>query len=141
MIYVLDSNVALKWELPEEGWEQARRVRHDFVTNAIGLMAPDIYPVEIAHVLSRAERQNLVLPPFACVALGRYLGLLPTLHRSVDLLPRAQEISSRYRIGAYNCLYVALAEQQQCPLLTADLRLINALGRDFPYLMNLDSLP
>ena len=133
MIYVIDSNVALKWELPEIGSDRARHLRDEFVINAIDLMAPDVYPVEIAHILTRAERQNIVVPPFATTALQRYLGLLPTLHRSLGLLPRAQEISSRYRIGVYDCLYVALAEEQHCPLITADQRLINVLGQDFPF--------
>jgi predicted nucleic acid-binding protein len=139
MIYVIDSNVALKWELPEVGSDKARRIRDDFVINAVGLLAPDVYPVEIAHTLNKAERQSIVTPPFASIALHRYLRILPTLHRSLDLLPRAQEIASRYRIGVYDCLYVALAEQLQCPLLTADQRLINVLNQDFPFLVSLDA--
>ena len=39
---------------------------------------------------------------------------------------RAFELSSTRRIGVYDCVYVALAEQQQCRVVTADERLLNA---------------
>ena len=38
-------------------------------------------------------------------------------------MPRAYALSSQVRIGIYDCLYVALSEQEQCELLTADSRL------------------
>ena len=59
------------------------------------------------------------------------LAALPQLHDSLPLLPRAYELSSQMRVGVYDCLYVALAEREQCELLTADQRLVNAF-RGFP---------
>ena len=40
------------------------------------------------------------------------------------LLQRATAISSQARIGVYDCLYVALAEHENCELVTADGKLI-----------------
>jgi predicted nucleic acid-binding protein len=54
-------------------------------------------------------------------------GNLPDLHPYLSLLPRAYELSSQARIGVYDCLYVALAEREGCPLLTADDRLARSL--------------
>ena len=34
-------------------------------------------------------------------------------------------LSSQARIGVYDCLYVALSEQEQCQVLSADQRLVN----------------
>ena len=45
------------------------------------------------------------------------------------------------RTGFYDCLYVALAEQENCELVTADDKLINALHRQFPFILSLASLP
>jgi predicted nucleic acid-binding protein len=56
------------------------------------------------------------------------------------LLPRAYEISSQARIGVYDCLYVALAEREGCALLTADDRLVRALGPTHPLIVLLDSI-
>ena len=45
---------------------------------------------------------------------------------SVELLGRAYEL--RHNVGAYDAMYVALAEVLQCPLITSDVRLANAIG-------------
>jgi hypothetical protein len=54
---------------------------------------------------------------------------------------RSVEISSQTRAGFYDCLYVALAEQENCQLVTADDKLINALQARFPFIVSLASLP
>ena len=43
-----------------------------------------------------------------------------------QLLGRAYEL--RHNVGAYDAMYVALAEVLQCPLITTDVRLSNAAG-------------
>ena len=45
---------------------------------------------------------------------------------------RRAELWSRLRVGVYDCLYVALAEREGCPLITADDRLVKTLGPQFP---------
>jgi predicted nucleic acid-binding protein len=45
---------------------------------------------------------------------------------TVELLERAYEL--RHNVGAYDAMYVALAEVLQCPLITSDVRLANAIG-------------
>jgi predicted nucleic acid-binding protein len=45
------------------------------------------------------------------------------------------------RIGVYDCIYVALAAQEGCELVTADDKLFNTLHKDFPFIILLASLP
>jgi len=67
---------------------------------------------------------------------------LPILFPSLpDLLPRAYDLSSRHRIGVYDCLYVALAEREGSDLVTADDKLVRTLGPHFPFIVALASLP
>ena len=47
-------------------------------------------------------------------------------HQTSPLLGRAYEL--RHNVGAYDAMYVALAEVLQCPLITSDVRLANAIG-------------
>lgn len=49
MKYVLDSNVALKWVLPETDDAKAVGIRNGFRLGIHELIAPDIYPIEVAH--------------------------------------------------------------------------------------------
>jgi predicted nucleic acid-binding protein len=65
----------------------------------------------------------------------------PLLHPFLPLLPRAFAISSAKRVGVYDCIYVALAEHQTCEMVTADDKLINALQKDFPFIVSLASMP
>ncbi len=65
----------------------------------------------------------------------------PQSHLSLPLMPRAYAISSAARIGVYDCLYVALAEREGCELVTADMRLVNGLGPQFPFIVPLSWLP
>ncbi|HEX7447609.1 MAG TPA: PIN domain-containing protein [Pirellulales bacterium] len=53
-------------------------------------------------------------------------------------MPKTIALSSAVRIGVYDCLYVALAEREQCKVITADQR-VRVL---FPaQTVGLDSLP
>lgn len=63
------------------------------------------------------------------------------LHSYQSLLRRAVAISSAARIGVYDCVYVALAERENCDLVTSDSELITALGKMFPFIKSLGSIP
>ena len=141
MRYVLDSCIAVKWFLAEVDSAKAIQLRDQFDQQIHDLLAPDVFPVEIAHALSRAERRGLIQPIDGSQHLSDLLAFLPTLYASVSLLPRAYEISSQARIGVYDCLYVALAEREGCDLITSDSRLMNSLRPAYSFIMSLASLP
>jgi predicted nucleic acid-binding protein len=96
---------------------------------------------EIAHALTRAERQGRITPAEGARLLKDILTTHPQLHPYLPLLPRAYAFSSGTRIGVYDCLYVALAERETCELITSDDKLIKALQPTFPYIVGLPSLP
>jgi predicted nucleic acid-binding protein len=131
MKYIIDSCVAVKWAIAESDTDKALRVRDDFRAGLVELVAPDVFPVEFVHAVTRAERQGRVLPEEGGELVADLLRALPQLYDSLPLLPRAYELSSQARIGVYDCLYVALAEREQCELLTADQRLVNVF-RGYP---------
>jgi predicted nucleic acid-binding protein len=141
MRYVLDSCVALKWVLPESDSDKAIQVRDDANAGIHELLAPDILLVEVAHALARAERRGIIRPPEGARRLQNISNNSPALHSYLSLLPRAFAIASQFRVGVYDCLYVALAERERCKHLTADDRLIRALQLTFPFITSLASLP
>jgi predicted nucleic acid-binding protein len=141
MIYVLDSNVALKWVLPEVDSDKALRLRADVQSGIHGLLAPDVFAVEVAHALTRAERKGDLPIGDADVHLLYILSTSPQFHVSLSILHRAVAISSAARVGVYDCLYVALAEQEKCELVTADDKLVKRLQPLFPFIVSLSALP
>jgi predicted nucleic acid-binding protein len=127
MKYILDSNVGIKWLLTEADSDKAIRIRDDFQRQVHGLVAPDVFPIEVAHSLTRAESQGRITPAEGQSYFRSMIATLPALHPSLPLLPRAYALSSQARIGVYDCLYVALIEREGCELLTADDRLKRSL--------------
>jgi predicted nucleic acid-binding protein len=89
MRYVLDSCVAVKWFLAEPDSAKAIQVLDEFSRQIHELLAPDVFPIEVAHALSRAERRALIQPPAGSQHLSDLLAFLPALHTSLTLLPRA----------------------------------------------------
>jgi predicted nucleic acid-binding protein len=138
---VLDASVALKWVLPETDTPKAVRLRTEFRQGVRELIAPDVFPFEIGHALTKAERQRLIAQGSGERKLISVLKVAPQLVPSLPLLRRAYRISSDARVGLWDCLYVALAEREGCDLITADQRMIRALQKDFPFITDLATLP
>lgn len=139
MRYVLDTSVAFPWVVAEALATEAGRVREAFRNAAVELLSPDIFPIEIGHALTKAERQGRLAD-----AEGLWVDVMstsPQLFPSLPLMPRALQVAKQARIGVYDCLYVALAEREGCGLLTADDRLVRSLQPTFPFITALASWP
>jgi predicted nucleic acid-binding protein len=140
MRYVLDSNVALKWVLPEPDSAKAISLRDGFRQGIHELLAPDVFPIEVAHSLAKAERRGIIPVSHAEQHLADVLATPPKLFAYLPLLSMAIRIASLARIGVYDCLYVLLADREGCELITADARLINSLGKTYPFITSVSSL-
>jgi predicted nucleic acid-binding protein len=138
---VIDSSVAFKWVVPETDSGKALLLRDDFRNSLVELLAPDVFPVEMGHALTRAERQGRIPVGSAIPLLRDILNTLPILRPSLPHMLRAVEISSQLRVGVYDCLYVAIAEAENCELITADDKLVKNLQAYFPFVASLGSLP
>ena len=141
MRYVLDSSVAFKWVVPEVHSDKALALRTGLQASVHELLSPDVFPGEVGHALTRAERQGRITVGEALRLWSDVMRTAPRLIASLPLTHRAIAISSQVRIGVFDCLYVALAERENCELVTADARLINSLQTSFPFVKALASLP
>jgi predicted nucleic acid-binding protein len=141
MKYVLDVSAALCWVLPRPASARAVRLRDECRRRVHALIAPSIFPAEAASALTKAERQKLISIGQAGILLADILTTLPAMHPYEPLLARAVDISSQSHSGLYDCLYVALAEQEGCELVTDDQRLIANLKSQFAFVVPLASLP
>ena len=141
MKYVLDASVAAYWVLHDPLQAKALTLRAEYQQNIHELIAPAHFPGEIASAFTKAERQRLIRVGAARRLIADVLNTPPILYPLDPLFYRAVEISSQTRTGFYDCLYVALAEQENCELVTADDKLINALQAQFTFILSLASLP
>jgi predicted nucleic acid-binding protein len=141
MRYVLDSSVALKWVLPEADSDKAIRLRDGYRNGVHELLAPDLFPSEIANGLASAERQSRIRTGESAVFLNDVLSAAPALLHSSPLLIRAMEIAIAAKQAVYDCIYVALAEAEGCELVTADDKLVRSLRPSCPFIVSLVALP
>lgn len=141
MRYVLDSSTAFKWVVAEYDSAKATRLRDEARRGWHELIAPDVFPIELAHALTRAERQGRIGIGDAAAHWAAVMTDAPRLEPSTALLPRAIAVSSSVRIGVYDCLYIALAEREGCDFVTADAKLVANLQARFPFVIPLSSRP
>jgi predicted nucleic acid-binding protein len=94
--------------------------------SAENLQAPELIDAELLSVLWRLVLTGKLLESQALQALSTASRLGLRRQPTRILWPRAWEL--RTNLSAYDALYVALAEQLQAPLLTADARLARAPG-------------
>jgi len=130
--------VALKWVLNEPRSDKARRLRDDFKQRTHELLAPTTFVAEVGHALTRAERKGIIKPLMAEAFFSDVLSTPPDFHDFVPLMPKAIAFPWRCESVVYDRLYVALAEREQCKVVTADQRALVL----FPaQTVGLDSLP
>ena len=141
MKHVIDCSTAFKGVVAETDTPKAVRLRDDFRNAALDLLAPDLFPTEIANALLVAERRGRIGSGEGVVFFADLLKTLPILHEAIPLLPRAYEIAYQYRASVYDCLYVALAEREHCEFVSADDKLVKKLQPSFPFMISLSSMP
>lgn len=120
---VVDASVALKWLLPEVLSDRAIALQ-----SAI-LYAPDFLLTECANALWVRTRRGLMTGRDAEEGLAELSALPLTLMATSVLNASALSLSLELGHPIYDCLYLALAEQLEIPLVTADNRLLAAIGR------------
>ncbi len=141
MKYVIDCSTALKWVVAETDSPKAIRLRNDFRNGVHQLLAPDLFPTEVGNALLIIERRKRIARGDGALFFADVLTTRPIFHDAIPLLPRAYAIAHRHQASVYDCLYVALAEREQCEFVTADGRLMNNLQATFPFIVALSSFP
>jgi len=141
MKYVFDASVAIKCILPEKDSPKAVRLLNAYRKTIHELIAPDIFALEVAHALTRAERKMIIQPPQGAKRFSALMRARPLFYPFLPLLPRAFAISSGMHVGVYDCIYVALAERESCELITADDRLFKKLVPTFSFIISLAAMP
>lgn len=132
---VVDASVAVKWCMPAADGEymlQAEELLASYRSGIIRFLVPDLFWLELANALWKANRRQKVDADRADRSLTLVRDLdIPTIS-SFDLVPQALHLAVRHRRTVYDSLYVALALQSKADLITADERLANALAAYLP---------
>ncbi len=113
---VIDASVAVEFVSNEAGRAEALSICGDFVE----LIAPDWIRIEVAHSLWRKVGMQLLSREQATNSSEMLARFFDVFHPAIGLLTNSQELAFELQHGVYDCLYLALAVQRNCNLLTAD---------------------
>ena len=119
---VVDASVAIKWVLKEDDSTSARRI-----VDQAELLAPDLLWAELGNVLWRRQRVGELSPADARDMLLTLRAFPVRTYALFPLLPLALEIAVIIGHSVYDCIYLALADREDCRVVTADRRLQNAV--------------
>jgi len=124
--YVLDCSVAAKWVLPESDRAPALVWFDRYASGEVLLIAPDLLLAEFASLIAKRQRRKEVSVAQAQKAFSLMVNCAPRMFDMRPLLLRALGLSLEYQLSLWDCVYLALAVEHDCPVLTADVRLFRA---------------
>ncbi len=121
--FVIDASVAVKLFVDEQGADEAM-----FVYGTSRLLAPDLLVPECANIFWKKVRRGELLAIEAETAANLLQQCKIELRPTRELIVAATRLSLLIDHPAYDCFYLALAQAEACPLVTADQRLANRVA-------------
>lgn len=132
---VIDASVLVKLVVDEAGTESARLI----VTANDDCVAPDLLLIEVASALAKKVRFEGLPRAVASSGLKSVPEFVAEIVGSERLLEAATELAVELHHSLFDCLYLALAVERDCMVLTADLKFANAAIRS-GYAANIELL-
>jgi predicted nucleic acid-binding protein len=119
---VIDASVAVKWILPEAGSPAAAALREQDTD----LTAPSLVAAEIGNAIWKAVQQGALDRSDGLAGIETALIWFQSVIPIEELRVRALALAIELRHPIYDCFYLALAERENAPLVTADEAMIAA---------------
>ena len=138
---VVDSSVVTKFLTVEPYTTEARRVLADYQAGNFTLLAPDLINAEVGNIIWKKHVLQGLDAADAQLLLDTFRTLAIQLTPTAALLDPAYRLAVIHRRTVYDMLYVALSIREGCQFVTADERLVNALGGAIPNVIWLANWP
>lgn len=119
---VVDACVAIKWFIEEEDTPKAVCIQRKLLEGELTVIVPDLLFYEVINILKLkavAELDEVVSALRILFELN--LRVVPANREHLEL---AIYLSDKFNITIYDAIYVAIANDFNCPLITADKELI-----------------
>lgn len=122
---VIDASIAIKWVVEEDGTELALALRQQ-----ARLVAPDLLVPECANILWKKVQRKELSKDEALLAARLLQSAEIELVPARALMETATQLAIDLDHPAYDCLYLALAIENDCRFVTADERMVNKIRQD-----------
>jgi len=119
---VLDASVGVKWLKAETQSTEASAL---LARSAGAIMVPDLFAIEVASAIVRVANTDKPAAPAMRTALARFDTLLSgamfeQVRTTPELLGRAATLAIDIGHPLKDCIYLMLAIEANCPLVTCD---------------------
>jgi len=123
--WVVDASVAIKWLVAEIHADRAE----ELLKADTEILAPDLIGPEINSALWKRVRRGEITAEEAGELLLKFDRIGIAIHPCQLLIHRAFALAVTLDHSPYDCLYLALSEEADCPLVTADRRFYDIARR------------
>jgi predicted nucleic acid-binding protein len=138
---VLDASVVLKWYLLDEEYGQkALSLLDDYLERELDIVAVSLLEYELTNGLVIAQKRARIGDEKLLSAIEGFLDLEIPMKDLIDFYPRILRYCKVYGRSAYDASYLALAETEGIPLITADGGLYGAVKKDLAWVKWLGDL-
>lgn len=132
---VIDASVVLKWYLDdEELGTKALNILTHYVSGDINLMAPSLIEYEVMNGLKIAQKRGRIDKESLLSGIEGFFNLEITVFNASHFSNKILDILSFFDISSYDASYLALAENEKSPFVTADKVLYNKVHRKLKYI-------
>ncbi|MGB9707080.1 MAG: type II toxin-antitoxin system VapC family toxin, partial [Microgenomates group bacterium] len=115
---VLDTSVVVKWFVEEKDSQKALNFLEEYRQGKLKLLAPQIVGLELANALFfGAGFKGKILEKALSAFYNLGITLVPL---SEELVKESAVYSEKFKIAAYDALFIVVAEKEKCFLVTAD---------------------
>jgi len=132
---VVDSSVAVKWFVVEPYSADARRILDGYLDGSISFLAPDLINAEFGNIIWKKHIYQGLDAVDAQNIIDAFRLLRFPITPAAALLDDAYKLAVAHRRTVYDSLYLALSLRAGCQFVTADEKLVNAVGKSFPDLV------
>ena len=134
--YVLDTSVVIKWfsEYDEDDLDKALALRQGVFEGVYSVIVPDLMLYELANALKYNPRLNA---HEAALAVQSVLDMgFDVRMVEASVLERSIDIAFKFKVTVYDAYFLALAQMETGPLVTADYKLADRV-KGFKHIMKL----
>lgn len=139
---VVDSGVAVKWWVLESHSTEARKLFAEYRAGKWSLLAPDFIYAEFGNIMWKTQAFQGFNALDAATVIDEFRTQVTFKTTSTAaLLDDAYRLAVAHKRTVYDALYLALSLRAQCRFVTADEKLVNAIGKTFPNIIWLANWP